>query len=217
MSVWMVLHDLHDISAFGYYGSQIVVLVERECSKPAENQQTLITNRLHETLVLAQNTQNNEKLRSFGKHPYWPWPMTFFLFNLFLASSCISVQRRKCLRGKDFKIFLQNEGATKKTQVGWPLTFCLKEQYTPSFYRSRFIYGIRSWNTQHSHIYCSSKNILFMGQIDLDPRQIDLNLNVNLAMEILYQYEYVAKVERLNYGTIKAGLRKGSAFRCKIK
>ena len=37
----MALHDLHYISAFVYYGSQIVVVVERECSKPAENQQTL--------------------------------------------------------------------------------------------------------------------------------------------------------------------------------
>ena len=63
----MVLHDLHDISAFGYYGSQIVILVEKECSKPAENQQTLITNRLQETLVLAQNTQNNEKIKIFWK------------------------------------------------------------------------------------------------------------------------------------------------------
>ena len=57
----MVLHDLHDISAFGYYGSQIVVVVQRECSKPSENQQTLITNRLQETIVLAQKPQNNEK------------------------------------------------------------------------------------------------------------------------------------------------------------
>ena len=63
----MVLHDLHDISAFGYYGSQIVVVVEREYAKPAENQQTLITNRLQETLVLAQNTQNNEKIKIFWK------------------------------------------------------------------------------------------------------------------------------------------------------
>ena len=61
----MVLHDLHDISAYGYYGSQIVVVVEREYSKPAENQQTLIMNRLEETLVLAQNTQNNEKIKIF--------------------------------------------------------------------------------------------------------------------------------------------------------
>ena len=30
--VSFVLHDLHDLSAFGYYGSQIVVVVERECS-----------------------------------------------------------------------------------------------------------------------------------------------------------------------------------------
>ena len=63
----MVLHDLHNISAFGYYGSQIVVVAERECSKPAENHQTLITNRLQETLVLAQNTQNNEKIKIFWK------------------------------------------------------------------------------------------------------------------------------------------------------
>ena len=63
----MVLHDLHDISAFGYHGSQIVVVVERECSKPAENQQTLITNRLQETLFLAQNTQNNEIIKIFWK------------------------------------------------------------------------------------------------------------------------------------------------------
>ena len=66
-SVWMVLHDLHYISAFGYYGSQIVIVVERECSKPVENQQTLISNRLPETLVLAQNTQNNEKFKIFWK------------------------------------------------------------------------------------------------------------------------------------------------------
>ena len=39
-----------------------------------------------------------------------------------------------------------------------------------------------------------------MGTNDLDPRTIDLNLNVNLAIEILYQieYEYVVQVERLN-------------------
>ena len=66
-SVWMVLHGLHDISAFGYHGSQKVVVVEREYSKPAENQRTLITNRLQETLVLAQNTQNNEKIKIFWK------------------------------------------------------------------------------------------------------------------------------------------------------
>ena len=39
-----------------------------------------------------------------------------------------------------------------------------------------------------------------MGKNDLEPRNIDLNLNVNLAIEIVYHYEYVAQVERLNYG-----------------
>ena len=216
-SVWMVLHDLHGISAFWYCGSQKVVVVERECSKPAENQQTLITNRLRETLVLAQNTINNEKIKIFRKASLWPWQMTFLLFNVYLASSCIFVQKRKYLRWRDFKIFLKNRGATKKSQVCWPLTFCLTEQYAPSFYRSHFKYGVRSLNTQHFHSYYSSKKILFMGQNDLDPRTIDLNLNVHLAIEILYQYEYVPQVERLNYGAITACLRKGAAIQCKIQ
>ena len=89
--------------------------------------------------------------------------------------------------------------------------------YAPSFYRSRFEYGVRSLNTRPFHSYCSSKNVLFMGQNDLDPRTLDLHLNVNLAIEIFYQYEYAAKVEILNYGAITACLRKGSAFRYKIK
>ena len=46
-----------------------------------------------------------------------------------------------------------------------------------------------------------------MGKNDLGPGTIDLNLNVNLAFEILYQYEYIALVERLNYGTITSCLR----------
>ena len=54
-----------------------------------------------------------------------------------------------------------------------------------------------------------------MDQSDLDPRTIDLNLNVNLPNEILYQYKYVAQVERLKYGKITACLRKNSAYRCK--
>ena len=39
-------------------------VVERECSKPAENQQSLKTNHIQETLVLAQN---NEKIKIFSK------------------------------------------------------------------------------------------------------------------------------------------------------
>ena len=40
---------------------------------------------------------------------------------------------------------------------------------------------------------------------------------MNLPIEILYQCEYAAQVERLNYGTITACLRKGSAYYpCKI-
>ena len=47
-----------------------------------------------------------------------------------------------------------------------------------------------------------------MGQSDLDPRTIELNLYGNLPIKILYQYEYVAQLEKLNYGTITICLRK---------
>ena len=90
------------------------------------------------------------------------------------------------------------------------------EQYAPSFYRSRLKYVVWSWNTHHFHSYCSSRNVLFMGQSELDPWTIYLNLNVNLHIEIFYQYYYVAHIERLNYGTITVCHRKGSAYWCKI-
>ena len=53
--------------SFWVLWKSIVIVVEREWVKQAENQQTLITNRLQETLVLAQNTQNNEKNKIFWK------------------------------------------------------------------------------------------------------------------------------------------------------
>ena len=55
-----------------------------------------------------------------------------------------------------------------------------------------------------------------MDQGDLGPRKININLNVNLPIDILYQYKYVAQVERLNYGTITAYLRKDSGTRTRF-
>ena len=55
-SVLNGLHDLHDIWTFGYYGSQSIVMAERECSNTAEYHQTFTTNRIHEALVWAQYT-----------------------------------------------------------------------------------------------------------------------------------------------------------------
>ena len=165
-SVWMVCTIFTIISNFEYYTSQIMVAVERECSKPAENRQTLITNCPQETLVLTQITKNDENIKIFWKHPYWPWQMTFLFFdilNTFLASYCIFVQIRKYLWWREDKSLLQNGSATRKSQVAWPLTFCLKEQYASSFYCWRFNYKVRSLNTQHFHGYCCYKNVLFMG------------------------------------------------------
>ena len=46
-------------------------------------------------------------------------------------------------------------------------------------------------------VFAQSK-YLFMDQSDLDPRTIDLDLYVNFPIEILYRYEYVEQLERLN-------------------
>ena len=54
-----------------------------------------------------------------------------------------------------------------------------------------------------------------MGQSDLDPPIIDLNFYGNLPIE-MYEYEYVAQLERLNYWIITTCLRKSSAYRCEI-
>ena len=55
-----------------------------------------------------------------------------------------------------------------------------------------------------------------MGQSDIVSQTIDLNLCVYLSIEILYQYEYIAQVESMNYETITRYRRKGSAYRCKV-
>ena len=140
----------------------------------------------------------------------------FEILNAFLASSCIFVQRRKYLRWRDVKMLLPNGSVTRKSQVCWPLNFCLKNQYAYYFCRSRFKYGVRNLNTQHFHSYCSYKNVLLMVQSDLNPRTIDLKLYGNLPFEKLYKYEYVAQLERLNCGTVITCFRNGSAYRCDI-
>ena len=141
--------------------------------------------------------------------------MTFLIVNIlsvFLASSRIFVQRKKYLRWRDVRIFFKNWSATRRSQLEWPLTFWLNEQYAASFYLSRFKYRKRSLNTQNVHRYCSSKNVLLMCQIDLDPWIIDLNLSS--CWDILTIR--ICCTVRLFNGTITGSLRKGSAYRCKM-
>ena len=117
-----------NIATFGYYRSQIMVMVEWECSEPAENHQTLITNCLQETLVLTKNSKNYENIKIFEKTSLLTLTNDLFFFdtlNAFLASSCIFVQIRKYLRWRDVKIFLQ-KGCNQEV-TGW-LTFDLLPQ-----------------------------------------------------------------------------------------
>ena len=58
---------------------------------------------------------------------------------------------------------------------------------------------------------------MFICQSYLDPQTIDMNFYAYLpivSIEILYQYEYVAQLERPNYGTIATCRGKDSAYRC---
>ena len=186
----MVLHDLHDISAFGYYGSQIVIEVERECSNPAENQQTFITNRLQETLVLAQNTQNNEKIQIVWKASLLTLTNVLFCYLTSSLHHPAPFYREGSICEEDIlRYSFRTEVQPRSHRLAdlWP--FASKSNDAPSFYRSRFKYAVRSLNTQYFHSYFSSENVIFMGKNDLDPRTIDLHLNVNLAIEILYQNE----------------------------
>ena len=104
-SIWMVCTTFTIISSFGYYRSQIMVEVERECYKSAGNNQTLLTNRLQETLVLTRNT----KTTIFGKASLLTMTndlVVLWHFNASLASSCIFVQKSTYLRDNVGKILL---------------------------------------------------------------------------------------------------------------
>ena len=59
-----------------------MVVVERECSQPAEKHQTLITNRHQGTLTLAQYTQNDENITFIGKAYMYLLTLTNDLFDL---------------------------------------------------------------------------------------------------------------------------------------
>ena len=87
--------------------------------------------------------------------------------------------------------------------TGW-LTFDLLPQRAICTLFLPFTFQIlsRSLNTQHFHSYCSCKNVLFMGQSDLDPRTIDLILYVSRPVELWYKDDYVVQTGRQNYGTI---------------
>ena len=57
------LHDLHDISNFGYYDGEKTSMVEREYSKTMKNPQKLITKRILKAPYLAQYTKIGEVIK----------------------------------------------------------------------------------------------------------------------------------------------------------
>ena len=145
------------------------------------------------------------------------WPSLFLnILSVLLLLSCICVQRWKFLQWIDVKVFLEKWNPTRKSQIDWPLTFGIKDQYTASFYRSRINNGPESLKTQNLYSSCNRKHYWFLSQSEFDPREIDLTLYVNLYTEILFQYQYVLQSERMDYGIIKRCLRKSSAYRSDI-
>ena len=113
---------------------------ERECSKPAEKHQTLITNCVQERLALAQYTKHDKNI-IFGKASLF----TFLMFNIlsvFLASSCILVQRKKYMQWGDFQFFFSERKCNQEVTC-W-LTFDLLPQRAIRGYFLPFTFHIWS-------------------------------------------------------------------------
>ena len=196
-----------------YLNFCIIVAVERECSKPTENHQTSITNRLQETLILDNKHKMTNTFTYLGKHPYWPWQITFLFFNIlsvFLASSCIFVQRRMYLRWRDVKILLQGVASQAgDTDSSRAPVLISGLQGSVNVHRGALLL-VPQWQCISSFVFYiqkwSGSNWPWLSKIDLD-------IYENLSFEILYQYEYAAQLERLHYGPITICLRKGPAHR----
>ena len=82
------LHVLHEILTFEYYGSHIMVVVQRECSKPAENTSNFINNE-PPTEITNPCTIHTNRRKHYGVWESFPidldkWP---FWSLTFLASS----------------------------------------------------------------------------------------------------------------------------------
>ena len=103
---------------------------------------------------------------------------------------------------------VRNKKATRELQEGWPVTFCLKDQYLASFSRLSFEYEERSLIIAKIQRYCTAKNAPFLSHSDLDLKEIDPFLYGSIPFIIMYQYQYVVQPDRLNYGTIGTCLRK---------
>ena len=165
--------------------------------KPPKNHRTLINkkNFILEALTLAQYPKMKMTSSSIRKHPYWPWTVTFWFFNVLSISFwslCIFAQSRQNSWWRDVKIFLHNQSAFRKwlkSHVGWPLNFWLEDQYAASFYGSSFKFGVGSLNTDNFHNYCTSKIVLFMSHRYLDLRTIDQIIFASLSNNIFFQTE----------------------------
>ena len=55
-----------------------------------------------------------------------------------------------------------------------------------------------------------------MSHNDLDPKKIDLFLSASIPFVVLYHYHFVLHPDKLNYGTIRTCLEKGSEYRWEI-
>ena len=61
------LHDLHDITPFGYYACKIMDAIEREYSETHKVHCTLITNCMYGALMLAEFVKINKETELYRK------------------------------------------------------------------------------------------------------------------------------------------------------
>ena len=164
------------IATFGYYRSQIIVVLEREYSKPAEYHQTLIKNRLQETLpdAIHKIWQKNKDLWESIPIDLDKWPfcsLTFLTHSLHHLASLYkegSICDEEIFKRFSFRTDVQPE--SHRFADLWP--FASKSKFAASFCRSGFKYGVRSLNTQHFHSYCTYKTVYLWIKVTLTLEQL---------------------------------------------
>ena len=127
---------------------------------------------------------------SIGKHPLLTLTNNFLSFDV------------QCVFQSSSFICLQSWMHTR-------FNFWLKDQYLASFSRLSVEHEVRSLLIAKIQRYCFGKNARFLSHSDLDLQKIDPFLYGSISFMIMYQYQYVVRSDKLNYGTVGTCLRIG--------
>ena len=130
-----------------------------------KHQILIITNRLHEALILAGWIHTK-----WQKHKVLCESLPFLL--LIILASFLLHTEFLFKGGSIYDEEVLRYFFKTKVQGGWHLTFCLKDQNAASLNRSRFKYGVRILTNQNVHTYCYIKNVFLMSERNFEPQPL---------------------------------------------